>query len=100
MKAAEYAEKLWKCKCAGDAIAEIGRSFLQEVGELAEARHVKTEEGLANIIRELHQKYCKFVSIVHTKYYPNDKILKYDGFLNLVKAIEPKAYNIYVESLK
>ena len=92
MKAKEYAKKYLDSE--GKEFANIAIQFLNEIGELAKLRNVKTDFGLIPICKELNKKWFKFAQIINSKY-PVTKPILYNGFQNLVKKSSPDLYKLW-----
>jgi hypothetical protein len=63
MKAKEYAEK-YNDAPTNETLAEICNSFVNEIGELIESRHARSNSACIAILKEQDQKWVAFSNLV------------------------------------
>jgi len=100
MKATDYVKIFSESKDRDKILAEIGRMFIAEIEMLAKARNAKYAHALIPIVKELEKKWMKFAEIVNKTYYPVTSLIKYDGFLLLIKHFNPELYKLWIDSYK
>ncbi len=98
MKAKEYLQKFSEATDRDVCLVEIGRMFIGEINELAKMRNAKFDRALIPIVEELNQKWLKFALLVNNKFYQVTPLVKYEGFIELLKHFSPELFKLWANS--
>ena len=99
MKAKEYYEQYLKADNKEQEILVIARSFLDEIKQLMESRHAKSNASIIAILEELNKKWMRFASLANTDE-NSDYEVKYRAFRELIKKYFPLVYDAWMATIQ
>lgn len=79
---------------ATKAIAEIGKTLLQETADLINVRHVKDEIAVYAVLFEQDLKWKSFAKLVNQHY--NSRVIKPEGFRIILESSMKDTYDSWM----